>query len=117
MSRHACRKSRAHTITTGLMFLVAGVVLLGLFRDWRLVERYWAFWPVVFVLPAIGRLTAPPPERSLVAGAGWLTLALGLVLANLGYLHLRIRDLVPLVLVLIGARLLWRARTTSERVR
>ncbi len=112
-----CGTSRVHAVTTGLMFVATGVVMLGVLRGWWVIDRYWAYWPLVFVFPAIGRLTAPVPERSVVAGLGWLALAAGLVGANLGILQLRIRDLVPLVLVAIGARLLYRARTEQERAR
>ena len=65
----------------------------------------------------VNALTAPPPARSLFAAVGWAALAGGLILANLGHLELRARDLVPLALVAFGARLLYRARTEPKGVR
>jgi hypothetical protein len=43
--------------------------------------------------------------------------AAALILANLGRLQLRARDLVPLALVAFGARLLYRARTAPKGAR
>ena len=111
MSGRACHTSRAHTVTTGVMLLLSGIALLGALRGWWVLERYWAFWPLVFLLPATNRLLGPPAERSLVAGLGWMGVAALLVSLNLGYVHLRLRDLVPLLLVGLGVRLLYRSNT------
>ena len=114
MSSHSCAGNRVHTVTIGLMFVLSGVALMGAMRGWGIVEKYWAFWPLIFVLPAIGRITAPPGHRDLVASLGWLGLSAILLAANLGYFELRIRDLVPIVLVFVGARLLLKARGRSR---
>ena len=96
------------------MFLLSGAVLWAGARGWYSFEQSWAWWPLGFLFPAVNALASPPPRRNVFAAVGWIALAAGLVLANLGYLHLRLRDLVPLALVAFGARLLYRARTLAR---
>ena len=108
MSSRHCATNRTHSVLTGVMLVLSGVALLGALRGWWDIERYGAFWPLVFLLPATSRLVGP--ERSLVAALAWAGVAALLVSLNLGYVHLRLRDLVPLLLVALGARLLYRSR-------
>lgn len=108
MSRPHCESNRFHTVTTGTILVLSGVALLGTVRGWWNIEPYWAYWPLVFLVPAVTRMFGP--DRSLVAGLAWGGVAAFLVSLNLGYVHLRLRDLLPLLLVLLGVRLLLRSR-------
>lgn len=117
MSGHDCASNRGATIATGLMFLVTGVVLLGVLRGWWVVEEYWDYWPLVFVLPAINTLVGPPAERHLVTGLAWLALAFGLLGRNLGWLEWDARAAAPLLLVVAGSRLLYLAVTRNRSLR
>jgi hypothetical protein len=116
MSRK-CSSTRTQTVVTGLMFLASGLALWAGARGWYSPRDAWAWWPLGFLFPAVHRLTAPAPQRSLFAAALWLTAAAALILANLGHLQLRARDLIPLALVVFGVRLLYRARQGEERTR
>lgn len=113
MSKDTCATSRLHTVATGLMFLASGAAVWAGTHGWYTVEQSWAWWPLGFLFPAVTALTSPPPKRSLFAAAAWTALAAGLILSNLGHLELRGRDIVPLVFVLVGLRLLYRARVSQ----
>ena len=115
MSRGQCETNRVHTVTTGTILVLSGVALLGTLRGWWDIEPYWAYWPLVLLVPAIGRRFGP--DRSLVAGLAWGGVAAFLVSLNLGYVHLRLRDLVPLLLVGLGVRLLYRSRAHAGGAR
>ena len=110
MSCQRRRETRLQIVTTGLLFLVSGVLLLTRARGWWQLQNEWAYWPLAFVLPGIHRLVAPPPERSVAAALGWFFTAAVLIAWNLRYIHLRMRDIVPLVCVAVGLRLLYNAR-------
>lgn len=117
MSERDCATSRTHLFATGLMFLASGLALWAGARGWYSIQQSWAWWPLGFLYPAVNALTLPPPRRSILAALGWATLSGALILSNFGYLTLRLRDFVPLALVALGVRLLWRANTRRERVR
>lgn len=109
MSRGRCAGGRANTVVTGVMFLVSGAVLWAGARGWYSFEQSWAWWPLGFLFPAVHKLTASPPERSVVGGLAWLGLAVGLVAANLGYVHLRFADAIAVLFLAAGARLTYLA--------
>jgi len=113
----ACRPqtNRVHTVLTGVMLMLSGVVLLGSLQGWWDIERYWAYWPLALLAPAITRLFGP--DRSVVASLAWAGVAALLVSLNFGYVHLRLRDLVPLLLVAFGVRLLFRSRAHAGGTR
>ena len=117
MSKKACATSRTHTVVTGLMFLLSGAVLWAGAHGWYSVEQSWAWWPLGFLFPAVNALVSPPPKRSVFTAVGWTTLAVGLILANFGHLELRMRDAVPLAFVVVGLRLLYRARVSQGAAR
>lgn len=112
MSRkHGCKQTRLQVVTTGTMFVLSGVALWAGARGWYefRIEQAWVWWPLGLLFPAAHTLTAPPPERSVVAGLAWLVAALVLVAANLGYLHLRLDNILALICLFAGGRLLYGA--------
>ena len=110
MSCERRTETRLQTVTTGVLLVVSGALLLTRARGWWQLQNEWAYWPIAFVFPGIQRLVAPPPERSAVAALTWFFTAAVLIAWNLRYIHLRMRDIVPLVFVAIGLRLLYKAR-------
>ena len=115
MSVRQCEPNRVHTVVIGLMLMLSGVVLLGALRGWWDIERYGAYWPLALLVPAFSRLFGS--DRNTVAALAWASVAVFLVSLNLGYVHLRLRDLVPLLLVVFGVRLLYRSRTHAGGTR
>lgn len=111
MSAHQCARGPVHTVTTGLMFVITGVVLLGVMRGWWAVEEYWQYWPLVFVLPAVSRLAA----GQLFAGLAWLAFVALLLAHTFGVLEWTPRLIGPLVLIVGGSRLLYLA-VTRDRI-
>ena len=110
MTTRACpQQTRLQVVTTGVVFLLSGAAVWAGARGWYSMRDAWAWWPVGFVVPALFKLAAPPPQRSVAGAATWLSLAAILIAMNLGYVHLRSRDVVPLVLIGIGLGMLYRA--------
>ena len=115
MNSRQCEANRVHTVLIGVILVLSGVALLGALRGWWDIDRYAAYWPVVLLLPAISRLFGP--DRNVLAAVAWAGVAAFLVSLNLGYVHLRLRDLVPLLLVGLGVRLLFRSRAHAGGAR
>lgn len=101
----------AQHLVTGAMLVFTGGVLLAYGRGWIEIANPGAWWPLGFVAIGIHRLVAHPAERSLLAAAIWSGVGAAIIAANLGYVTIRARDIVPVVLVVLGvAMLLGRSR-------
>lgn len=93
-------------LVTGGLLVIAGLLLLAYGRGWIVLEQPWAWWPLVFVGIGIQRLAAPPPHRSVVAALIWAGVGAVIIAANHGLVSVRARDVVPVILVLLGIRML-----------
>ena len=89
-------------ITLGLAALLdnLGVIAIG---------SVWRFWPLIFVAVGLARLLRPADQPGRWAGFVFVLIGLWLLLDNLGLMPWRLRDLWPVILLLIGARLVWGA--------
>ena len=116
MGQH-CQRTRLQAISTGLMFLLSGGALWAAARGWYSFRDAIPWWPLGFLFPAVHYLTAPAPERDVPTALLWAALAAGLVAWNLGHVPFSLPALIPLILVVGGARLLYmglaRARGTE----
>ena len=96
-------------IIFGLILFTLGVLFLLDRLDVVEMGRLWDYWPLVFVGVGLGKVMQPAgaPGRAsglifIIVGAWWL-------LANLDVLDHDPVDFWPVVLILIGASVLWRA--------
>lgn len=92
----------------GVFIALMGVLFtldnLGL-ADTAAFVRYWPLLPI-----AVGviMLMHADAAREWVFGSVWMSVGAVLLARNLGWLSFRIRDFLPLLLVAVGARLIWR---------
>jgi len=73
------------------------------------IDSVWRFWPLVFVAIGLARLLRPAGQPGRGAGFVFLLIGVWLLLAKLDLMPWRLRDLWPVILLLIGARLVWGA--------
>ncbi len=98
-------------ILVGIM--VAGMGLLFLLDNLNIFDfhRAVAFWPAAFILfGAIKLLDTRSPNGALVGG---ILIAVGVVLTinRLGFMHINVRVLWPLLLIGLGGAVIYRAVT------
>ena len=95
-------------VTTALMVIGVGVLLL-LNQIGAFPARYeLSFWPIILVaFGAVKLLSSHTHDRHW----GALTILLGVLLQlnYLGFIHFRIWDLWPVLIIAVGAMLLWNA--------
>lgn len=98
----------------GLAILVVGTLVL--LDNLRLMNTYrlWNYWPLLLV--AIGLARAVEPAGRF---GGLLLTGVGLLLmpVSLGWVHVHMLDLWPVVLILVGGGMLWRSlsRDSADR--
>lgn len=101
--------------------LVWGIIFLGLGAAWTLdnlglfdSDTLVRWWPLLLVAFGIAKLTGFGAKRSGLAGTLYLVAGGWLILGTLDIVRTGIAGLIPLALVVIGARILMHAMRTPE---
>jgi len=91
-------------ITLGLLALLDNLGVIDVADPWR-------FWPLALVALGLSRLLRPAGARGRFAGILFVFAGVWMLLGSLDVVHVRLIHLWPVVVVLIGARLVWGAVT------
>jgi predicted membrane protein len=108
MDREDLHRTRnASRLFLGLVIISLGVLALldnlGVIH----IESAWRFWPLFLVAIGLSRLLRPAGCPGRWTGFIMLLLGLWFLASNLGVMPYRIRDFWPVIVVLVGARLVW----------
>jgi hypothetical protein len=99
----------------GLGIFVLGVILIldnfGVIDGSVLVP----FWPVLLIVLGTSHLVGPPSDRKLGWGLSWIAVGAIILFNNLGVIAVGIQVLWPVVLVILGANLLFRGARRRYR--
>lgn len=89
----------------GLFFVIIGLLLLLDNMDLLDASEFFHYWPVLLIVFGLYKMTAWP--RSVLAGSIILIAGVLLLLDRMYIIHVRIWDLWPLVIILVGASMLF----------
>jgi hypothetical protein len=113
MPRDEQSKLTPHAIL-GVVIALMGVIFtldnLGL-ADTGAFVRYWPVLPIVI---GVIMLMHADTVREWVFGSAWMTGGGILLARSLGWLDFRLKDFLPLLLVVVGVRLIWRDQYQGE---
>ncbi len=113
MSRDPQSRQRSR-IVFGAFIIVVGLFALldnlHLF-DSRVVQP---FWPLIFVVMGGLHLANARRPRKALVGLVFIAVGAGMTLNNLGLIHVRMHDLWPVVLILVGLSVLLRPPRDAE---
>ena len=73
------------------------------------------YWPVLLIVLGISHLVGPSSARKLGWGLSWIAVGAIILLNNLGAIAVGIEVLWPVVLVILGANLVFRGTRRRER--
>jgi hypothetical protein len=68
------------------------------------------FWPIVPMLVGAAYVVQGSELRDWVLGAAWIAVGTAFLLRNLGVFHFRLSDFLPLILVALGLKFMFRQR-------
>ena len=96
----------------GIIAIIAGILFTLDNLDVLDARLFFRLWPIVFILVGLNLLFNK--QRRHFTGSAFLILGLLLLLDNLGYIDFNASDLLPLLLVLLGVRVIQRHRSRNE---
>jgi predicted membrane protein len=101
------RTRNASRLFLGLVIITLGVIALLDNLGFLHIQSAWRFWPLFLIAVGLSRLLRPAGCPGRWTGFVVLLLGLWFLANNLGVMPYRVRDFWPLLLVLVGARLVW----------
>ena len=104
----------APRVVMGLIVFTLGVLFLLDELDYLSMGELWDYWPLVFVGVGLNKLMQPAGAAGRATGAVFIAVGVWWLLANLDVLEHDPVDLWPVLLMLIGGSILWRAVEASR---
>jgi predicted membrane protein len=98
----------------GVILLVLGVMFLLDRLNIVDVGHLGDYWPLIFVAIGVGKVVQPVGSRGRAAGAIFIVIGAWWTLANLDLVAYDPLHLWPVILILIGGSMLWRAMQGSR---
>ena len=105
-------------ITSQLVFGASIAVLGLLFTLDNLnvlrAREFLQFWPLALVAIGLAHLSQAKSAAGMVGGGIWILAGVVLLGNRLGFFHVHLWNLWPLILVLVGARIVWQTMDTNR---
>ena len=109
MNESGFKTRNASRLFAGLVILALGT--LALLSNFGMVRIFnvWRLWPLILVAVGLAKLLQPRGAHGRFPGGVFLAIGLWLLLQNLGVWPYSLGDLWPLLVVALGAFLVWGA--------
>jgi hypothetical protein len=114
--RHDRTGDATQRMVFGLIVLVLGVLFLLDKLDLVDVGHIGDYWPLVFVAIGVGKVMQPPGARGRGAGLVFIVVGVWWTLSNLDVVAYDPIHFWPVLLILAGGSILWRAMQSSRTV-
>jgi predicted membrane protein len=108
-SQRAARRSMPGQVVMGIATIAFGLLFLLDNLDIWDFHRAIGFWPAIFIVIGAFKLWDTQSANGRVFGVVLIAIGLTSVLNRLGYIHFNIREMWPLILIAIGAMIIYRA--------
>ena len=106
------RRARSHSplkhVAAGLVLMGIGVIYLLGNMGYLDVRQVFAFWPVILIIFGAVKIVESR-DHGRTAGIFWVVIGLLFLLGSFGIIRMTFRELWPILLIGIGALMLWRA--------
>ena len=93
----------------GLALIILGLVVLLNNLDVIYVDHISRYWPALFILFGVVKLTESDRTNQRGNGIGWIFLGAWLLISMNGWFGLRFHDSWPILIIGFGVSMLWKA--------
>jgi len=111
--RRQVHLGRSGGLLPGAILMIIGTAILLDHMGVIPVDRLWRFWPLILIVAGLVRFVETPCNR--VFSAMLMLIGTLFLLGNLGLLRLGWGELWPLVLITIGAMMIWGRMSIPNR--
>ena len=101
----------APRVALGLVVIAVGVLFTLDKLGYVNAGEFWEYWPVLLIAVGIGRVLQHRGTQGRGFGVALIVLGTWFLLSNLDLIHYRFGDVWPLLLVVLGIMMVWRAIT------
>jgi predicted membrane protein len=77
-------------------------------------REYLQFWPLALIAVGLVHVSQAKSAAGMVGGGIWILVGVLLLGNRLGYIHANVWSFWPLILVLVGARIVWQTMDTHR---
>jgi predicted membrane protein len=104
-------RQRQPTVQVVIGLLIAVLGILFTLDNLHVLRAgdYLQFWPTVFIAIGLAQLASSNTNSRVWSGSIWIAVGVLMIISRLGWLHVNVWSLWPLLLVLLGARIFWRS--------
>src|SRR5262245_12368944 len=95
-------------VAAALIFMGVGVIYLLGNMGYLDVREVFAFWPVILIILGAVKIVESR-DHGRTAGIFWVVIGFLFLLGSFGIIRMTFRELWPILLIAIGALMLWRA--------
>ena len=116
-AREMGRANRGITSQVLMGVLVIAIGLLFLLDNLDIIEVHeaLAFWPLVFILAGVAKLLDTTTPNGYLIGLAGIGIGSAMILNRLGIIYFSWRQAWPLVLIAVGAMVVYRAMTGNQK--
>jgi len=107
--RYYDRRSPARHLFSGALFVMIGMLFLLGNMGMVNVDNVLRFWPVILIAVGVFKFVECRENYRQGAGIFWIVLGSIFLLGSFGILQMAFRQLWPVVLISLGALMLWRS--------
>ncbi len=100
-------------ILAGVLFILDNLRIVNLHLTWHTVE-VWRFWPAVLILAGLVQILRTCCTGGLVVGVILMVVG-GAWFPHISYWRYQVEDFWPLILVAVGANVIWRSFRGNRR--
>lgn len=110
----ADEKDRSGNVTTGLILMIVGAVILAAQFDLVSFRQIWRYWPAALIVLGLVHVFMPRPDDRWTGGVMNILLGIVFFAINFGWMGLDWGSGWPLILVAIGLSMTLRAMFGSR---
>jgi len=104
-------RGNAGRLALGLVVIAIGVLFTLDRLGYVDAGDFWEYWPVLLIAIGIGRLLQPRGTHERGFGVVLIVIGIWFLLSNVGVIHYTFGDVWPILLVVLGVMMVWRAIT------